>query len=84
MRARTYIQNSETHFPTYTSQEYMSKIPNGPYGILSKISMLKKKLQGAFHLVCTHLGGGGEGLKSPLHCHCVLHAKRGQRGSDSM
>ena len=28
-----------------------------------------------FHLVCMHLGGGG--VKSPIHFHCVLHAKRG-------
>ena len=31
---------------------------------------------GAFHLVRTHLGGVG-GFKSPIHFHCVLHAKGG-------
>ena len=31
---------------------------------------------GAFNLVRTHLGlGGGGGVKSPIHSHCVLHAK---------
>ena len=29
-------------------------------------------------------GGGGGGLKPPIHFHCVLHAKRGWVGSDSM
>ena len=24
-----------------------------------------------------HLGGGGGGVKLPIHFHCVLHAKRG-------
>ena len=39
---------------------------------------------GAFHLVRMHLGGGegggerGGGFKSPIHFHCVLHAKRGE------
>ena len=37
---------------------------------------------GAFHLVRTHLGGegggGGGGVKSHIHFHCVLHAKRGE------
>ena len=34
-----------------------------------------------FHLVRTHLGGGG--VKPPIHFHCVLHA-RGWVGPDSM
>ena len=30
-------------------------------------------------------GGGGGGVKSPIHFHCVLHAKRGGGGGpDSM
>ena len=33
---------------------------------------------GAFHLVRTHLGGGGG--KSPIHVHCLLHAKMGGGG----
>ena len=28
--------------------------------------------------------GGGGGVKSPIHFHCVLHAKRGGGGLDSM
>ena len=46
---------------------------------------------GAFHLVRTHLGEcvcvcGGGGVKSPMYIHfrCVLHAKRGGGGPDSM
>ena len=39
--------------------------------------------KGAFHLVCTHLGVVGE-VQSPIHFHCVLHAKRGWVGPDSM
>ena len=31
---------------------------------------------GAFHLVRTHLGGGGGGVKSPIHFHCIFHAKK--------
>ena len=31
-----------------------------------------------------HLGGRGGWVKSPIHFHCVLHAKRGQGGPDSM
>ena len=38
---------------------------------------------GAFHLVRTHLGGMG-GVNPPIHFHCVLHAKRGWVGPDSM
>ena len=38
---------------------------------------------GAFHLVRTHLGWVG-GVKPPKHFHCVLHAKRGWVGPDSM
>ena len=38
---------------------------------------------GAFHLVRTHLVGVG-GVKPPIHFHCVLHAKRGRGGPDSM
>ena len=38
---------------------------------------------GTFHLVRTHLGGGG-GVKSPIHLHCVLHAKRGEGDPDSI
>ena len=37
---------------------------------------------GAFHLVRTHLGGGG--VKPPIHFHCVLHAEMGWVGLDSM
>ena len=40
---------------------------------------LNMLLCGAFHLVRTHLGEwGGGGVKSPIHFHCVLHAKRGE------
>ena len=39
--------------------------------------------QGAFHLVCMHLGGLG-GVKPPIHFHCILHAKRRGGGPDSM
>ena len=38
---------------------------------------------GAFYLVHMHLGGVG-GVKPPLHFHCVLHAKRGWVGPNSM
>ena len=38
---------------------------------------------GAFHLVHTHLGGVG-GVKPPIHFHCILHAKWGWVGPDSM
>ena len=43
------------------------------------------RVLGAFHLVRirTHLRGGG-GVKSPIHFHCVLHAKRGRGGPESM
>ena len=37
---------------------------------------------GAFHLVHTHLRGGG--VKSPIHFHSVLHAKRGRGGPDNI
>ena len=30
------------------------------------------------------LGGWGGGVKPPIHLHCVLHAKRGWVGPDSM
>ena len=36
---------------------------------------------GAFHSLRTQVGGG-EG--SPIHFHCLLHAKRGGGGPDSM
>ena len=39
---------------------------------------------GAFHYVCTQLGGTGGGVKSPIYIHCVLHAKTGVVGLDSM
>ena len=39
---------------------------------------------GAFHIVCTHLGGGEGEVKPPIHSHCVFHAKRGWVGPDSM
>ena len=39
---------------------------------------------GAFHLVRTHLGGGGDAVKPPIHFHCVLLAKKGWVGPDSM
>ena len=50
--------------------------------ILSCIST-KSIEYGAFHLVRTHLGVVG-GVKPPIHFHCVLHAKRGWVGPDSM
>ena len=43
---------------------------NGP------MSYTFKSLKGACHLVRTDLGG--EGIKSPIHFHCILHAKRGE------
>ena len=42
---------------------------------------------GAFHLVRTHqgwVGGWVGGVKPPIYFHCVLHAKRGWVGPDSM
>ena len=61
------------------------------YNVLEECSQLPFKMPlhslcyilGAFHLVRTHLGGEG-GFKSPIHFHCVLHAKRGGGGPDSM
>ena len=38
---------------------------------------------GAFHLVHAHLGGVGR-VKSSIHFNCVLHAKRGWLGLESM
>ena len=38
---------------------------------------------GAFHLVPTHQGRLG-GAKPPIHFHCVLHAKSGWVGLDSL
>ena len=35
--------------------------------------------KGVFHLVHTHLGGGG-GVKSPIHFHCVLHEEKRKGG----
>ena len=32
----------------------------------------------------TYAPRGGGGFKSPIHFHCVLHAKRGGGGPDSM
>ena len=45
-----------------------------------EINMIK---EGALHLVRTHLEGVG-GVKPPIHFHCLLHAKRGWVGPDSM
>ena len=39
--------------------------------------MVRETRHRAFHLVHTHLGGG-DGVESPIHFYCVLHAKRGE------
>ena len=36
----------------------------------------------SINYVRTHLGGGG--VKPPIHLYCVLHAKRGGGGPNSM
>ena len=51
--------------------------------ICNHLIRTSKNRIGAFHLVRTHLGWVG-GVKPPIHFHCVLHAKRGWVGPDSM
>ena len=48
-----------------------------------QLSSQCKFMLGAFHSVRMHLGGL-VGVKPPIHFHCVLHAKRGWVGPDSM
>ena len=84
-----YFPYSTTLSPGYVSCTSPLSLLSIYYYPLSQLRQLYSSPFCTFHMgpsikYVRKWGGGGGGFKSPIHFHCVLHAKRGGGGPDSM